>query len=88
MAKKGPKTGVELRYYTSKEYSKLSKEEMAELKDLRPPAGKSKGKQKGRPQRGQPRNPTSAKAWNKRIKGQVAAALKQQKLDDQEFKRH
>ena len=35
LSRKGPKTGVELRYYTSKEYSKLSTEEMAELKDLR-----------------------------------------------------
>ena len=83
MSKKGPKTGVELRYYTSKEYSKLSKEEMAELKDLRP-AKKGKGKQKGNQWRGNQGNPVSTKAWKKRIKGQVAAALKQQKRDDQD----
>ena len=83
MSKKGPKTGVEVRYYTSKEYSKLSKEEMAELKDLRP-AKKGKGKQKGNQWRGNQGNPVSTKAWKKRIKGQVAAALKQQKRDDQD----
>jgi hypothetical protein len=83
MSKKGPKTGVELRYYTSKEYSKLSKEEMTELKDLRSPK-KDKSKQKGRPGKGKQGVQFSTKVWKKRIKGQVAAALKQQKLDAQD----
>ena len=38
---RGPKTGVELRYHTQKEYKKLSSEEKEELRELRPP--KSKG---------------------------------------------
>jgi len=83
MSKKGPKTGVELRYYTSKEYSKLSKEEMTELKDLRSPK-KGKSKQKGRPGKGKQGVQFSTKVWKKQIKGQVAAALKQQKLDAQD----
>ena len=39
---KGPKTGVELRYYTPKEFAKLTPEMVAELKELRA-AKKSKG---------------------------------------------
>ena len=34
---RGPKTGVELRYHTQKEYKKLSTEERDELRELRPP---------------------------------------------------
>ena len=37
---KGPKTGVELRYHTQKEYKKLSSEEKDELRELRPPRSK------------------------------------------------
>ena len=39
--KKGPQTGVELRYYTKKEYSRLSTAEKKELQQLRKSAKKS-----------------------------------------------
>ena len=62
ISKKEPKTGVELRYYTSKEYGKLSKEEMAELKELRP-AKRGKNKQKSKPWKGNQSAQLSGKAW-------------------------
>ena len=83
ISKKGPKTGVELRYYTSKEYGKLSKEEMVELKELRP-AKKGKNKQQEKPEKGKQGVQLSRKALKKRIKGQVAAALKHQRRDNQD----
>lgn len=49
---KGPKTGVELRYHTRKEFRELSKEEKDELLEIRgppgnPPSGKGGGKRRG-----------------------------------------
>ena len=38
---RGPRTGVELRYHTQKEYKKLSAEEKDELRELRPPKSTS-----------------------------------------------
>ena len=44
---RGPKTGVELRYHTQKEYKKLSQEEKEELRELRPPrSGSGQNKRK------------------------------------------
>ena len=62
----GPKTGVEIHFYTSNEYRKLSADERKEPKELRPSSGKGKGKGKGKG-RGTPgkpgsdKNPTSVK---------------------------
>ena len=56
---------------------------MTELKDLCS-AKKGKSKQKGRPGKGKQGVQFSTKVWKKRIKGQVAAALKQQRRDDQD----
>ena len=81
--RKVPRQGLNRDTTCLRNTATFSKEEMSELKDLRP-AKKGKGKQKVNHGRGDQGNPVSTKAWKKRIKGQVAAALKQQKRDDQD----
>ena len=54
---RGPKTGVELRYHTQKEYKKLSAEEKDELRELRPPKSSSgQNKRKKQDQNGEASN--------------------------------
>ena len=83
-----PKTGVEICYHKPPEFSKLSNEQRGELLDLRPVKkfrGKSsyKGNDRGGKQNPH-RNGSSKgkKAYDKIIKGQVAAAIKNQRNEE------
>ena len=86
-----PKTGVELCYHKPPEFANLSNEEREELMDLRP-VNKFKGKSgyKGNG-RGGKRNSygngssKGKKGYDKRIKGQVAAAIKKQSKEDEVY---
>ena len=74
-----PKTGVGLRYHKPPEFPQLSDAQRDELLELRPPK-KCRGKKETRHKkgdRGGRRNPHGRKnPWEKKIKGQVAAAMK------------
>ena len=81
----GPKTGVELRYYKPKEFSQLSQAMMDEPKELCPP---HKGKGKGTSNGGGDNHHKDKGKKNrfKKMKGRVAAAIKQHLEDEVKLK--
>ena len=80
----GPKTGVELRYHKPPEFAKLSNEQREELLDLRPVKkfrveSGYKGNDRGNKQESHGNGRSKGnKSYEKRIKGQVSAAIKKQ----------
>lgn len=71
---KGPKTGVELRYYAPKEFAKLSTEEISELKELRNASKKSGGTDK------------SSNKKNAKFRASVVKAVTKQIREEEEEK--
>lgn len=73
----GPDTGVELRYYSPKEYKALSKDQQDELRRLRPSKKKAKGK--GGDESGNDRNKRkghgNGKKWTKKKFNKNVSAL-------------
>ena len=74
---RGPKTGVEIRYFTPPEFRKLSDAERNELLELRP-SGKNKGKAKRGDGKQPHANHTKGK-WTKKEERKVAALFKKEK---------
>jgi hypothetical protein len=58
---RGPKTGVDLRYYKLAEWKKLSDEERAEVRELREQKNSKRAKTGGKGNRGSPQTSVSAK---------------------------
>ena len=82
-----PKNGVELRYHTPPEFAQLGDAQKDELLKLCPPK-KGRGKKEThhkKGDRGGNRNPHGRKKpWEKKIKGQVPAAIKRQNEADKD----
>ena len=82
---KGPKTGVDLRYHTVKEYRKLSDEEKQELRELRPPNDDSKGRVKqGKKKGGNFKKKRNNKhtGYTRKLERRIAALEKETQNDD------
>ena len=86
---KGPKTGVELRYYTRKDFQKLSKDEKAELLALRvddreeSKDSKNNGKKRKSSNRSLRKDNKKMRKYTKELEARISA-LESKKEDDEE----
>lgn len=78
---RGPKTGVDIRYYKAEEYKKLSKEEQDELRQIRQAKNK---KQKGSPSK--PYTLSKNTIEKDKFRASVVTAVKKQMLEEEKQK--